>query len=52
MCRADIAPTARGLLGQLLGDMATALADESGTPADQVRIGPVDFGDHEAVDQP
>lgn len=52
MCRADIAPAARPLLGQILANMAAALADELGTPADQVRIGPVDFGDHETGDQP
>jgi hypothetical protein len=45
MCRSDIHADARPLLGQLLGDMATALAHESGVPADQVLIGPVDFGD-------
>lgn len=47
MCRADIAPAARPLLGQILGDMAAALADQAGVPASEVRIGPVDFGDHE-----
>lgn len=45
MCRADIAPDALGLLGQILGDMAQQLADVSGVPASQVLIGPVDFGD-------
>lgn len=45
MCRADIAPAVRGLLGQILAGMATALADESGVPASEVRIGPVDFGE-------
>lgn len=45
MCRADIAPAARPLLGQILAGMATALADESGVPASEVRIGPVDFGE-------
>lgn len=47
MCRADIAPGARGLLGELLGTMARSLADESGVPAADVIIGPVDFGDAE-----
>ena len=48
MCRADIAPDARPLLGQILGDMAQRLADRAGVPADQVVIGPVDFGDEHA----
>lgn len=51
MCRVDIAPAARPLLGQILADMAQELADQSGVPADQVRIGPVDFGDHEPAGQ-
>ena len=48
MCRADIAPAARGLLGQILGDMATRLADQFDVPAESVVIGPVDFGDEHA----
>ena len=47
MCRADIAPAARGLLGQILGDMAQQLADQAGVPARDVLIGPVDFGDEQ-----
>jgi len=47
MCRSDITAAARPLLGRILGDMATALAQQAGVPAEQVRIGPVDFGDHE-----
>jgi hypothetical protein len=52
MCRADIAPAARPVLSRILADMAQQLADEAGVPADRVRIGPVDFGDHEAVSRP
>lgn len=44
MCRADIAPDAQQPLAHLLADMARALADQTGVPADDVRIGPVDFG--------
>lgn len=47
MCRADIAPDARPLLGQILGDMAQRLADQAGVPAGDVVIGPVDFGDEQ-----
>lgn len=45
MCRADIAPAARPLLGQILAGMATALANQAGVPASEVRCGPVDFGE-------
>lgn len=45
MCRSDITPNARPRLGQLLADLAAALAAEAGVPAGDVRIGPVDFGD-------
>ena len=48
MCRADIAPDARPLLGRILGDMAQRLADELDVPASEVVIGPVDFGDEHA----
>lgn len=44
MCRADIAPNAATRVAQLLGAMATALAERDGIPASDVRIGPVDFG--------
>lgn len=47
MCRADITPAARPLLGQILAHMAGALAQQAGVPAADVRIGPVDFGETE-----
>jgi hypothetical protein len=44
MCRADINPTARERLGELLNDMAAALRTLGGLPADApVVVGPVDF---------
>lgn len=47
MCRADIHPDARALLGSLLGDMAATLADDAGLRPEDVLIGPVDFGEEE-----
>lgn len=45
MCRADIASDARQPLARVLADMAGALAAQSGVPASDVHIGPVDFGE-------
>lgn len=44
MCRSDIAPDARVAMAGLLDAIASALAEQNGTPRDGVIIGPVDFG--------
>lgn len=50
MCRHDIDANAHQALAEVLGAIAGALADAAGVTRDQVRIGPVDFGnDHEAM---
>lgn len=47
MCRdgCDLPTTAQLALGRMLHDMADALAREVGGTADDVVIGPVDFGE-------
>jgi hypothetical protein len=45
MCRADVAPHAAGPLAALLLDMAATLAKAAGVEPENVRIGPVDFGE-------
>lgn len=44
MCRSDIDTEAQKPLARLLWDMARALAAEFDVDAEDVRIGPVDFG--------
>lgn len=45
MCRSDVAPHAVEPLAALLLDMATTLAKTAGVEPEDVRIGPVDFGE-------
>jgi hypothetical protein len=50
MCRdgSDMPPAAQRALGWMLHDIADALAREVGGTADDVVIGPVDFGSPDA----
>ena len=44
MCRAEVAPAAQNLLGELLDTIAHRLADREHVDRDQILIGPVDLG--------
>lgn len=47
MCRSNIAPAAAEPLAALLTDMIAVLAEQLGVDPAAVRVGPVDFGDHD-----
>jgi hypothetical protein len=49
MCRADVAPEAAGVLEWVLAEICAALAAEAGIDPSGVIIGPVDFGDDDAM---
>lgn len=45
MCRSDgLTPKAAEMVGALLGDLRSALAQQYGCIPDEIRIGPVDIG--------